>query len=289
MDIYGIGCKPIYPVLSSSYLSCNICACVWVRVCACVWGQTWLREEDTWCDRLGTESGRKAEENVFPQRDCVQKPENCNLRYEYITQLLVIGRVNVMQQRLLAPRSLADCDWGGASFSADTKKKKKTLTFGVTMRVSRLGFALTGALRLLLRSPCCWLLLPLGEGPRGRPLGLVLFLAFWLLLKASVRPEEKCSNLIWKHKHRKCCALWLFSWSLMRKVRVWWTSLHSPWLISSLALRISSNTGSLQVMFVRGGACAPVECVFCVFDRRACVRLSWRGHWMGSLRDEGAR
>lgn len=125
MDIYGIGCKPIYPVLSSSYLSCNICACVWVRVCACVWGQTWLREEDTWCDRLGTESGRKAEENVFPQRDCVQKPENCNLRYEYITQLLVIGRVNVMQQRLLAPRSLADCDWGGASFSADTKKKKK--------------------------------------------------------------------------------------------------------------------------------------------------------------------
>lgn len=92
---------------------------------------------------------------MFPQRDCIQKPENCNLRYEYITQLVVIDGVNVMQQRLLALTATEEALLAQL-IQKNKQQQKKHLTFGVTMRVCRCGFAQTGAsLRLLLRSPCC--------------------------------------------------------------------------------------------------------------------------------------
>lgn len=44
---------------------------------------------------LARETGGGTEENVFPQRDCIQSPENCNLRYEFITRLLLNRLVSV--------------------------------------------------------------------------------------------------------------------------------------------------------------------------------------------------
>ncbi len=64
---------------SYSYPPCNICVCVCVCVCVRerererVMASMSLRGgEDTSCVRLGTGSGRKTEENVFLQRDCIQ-------------------------------------------------------------------------------------------------------------------------------------------------------------------------------------------------------------------------
>lgn len=125
--------------------------CMNVCVCVCEAFRD-LRVSD-----LARKSGRKTQENVFPQRDCIQKPENCNLRYEFITWLSHQqqqnagrgreGGHNVVQQRPLAT------SWQLGIFGAVFFFFFFTL--GVTKkRCLWCGVGVVDVLRLRLRSPC---------------------------------------------------------------------------------------------------------------------------------------
>lgn len=60
--------------------------------------------EDTSCVRLGTGSRRKAEENVFLQRDCIQSLKTVISDMNSLHGLSSVTQANVMQQRRLASR-----------------------------------------------------------------------------------------------------------------------------------------------------------------------------------------
>lgn len=171
--------------------------------------------EDTWCVRLGTGSGRETEENVFLQRDCIQSLKTVIWDMNSLHGLSSIRPVSVMQQRRLASRSalvrlaLTECrrpptpppppTITNTNTSILLPPSSRVLTFGVTTR-GCCGFAVAEVLRLLRRSPCgeCWLWVPRREGPCRQPPWPFRLPSSCFLLTASVTPEEKCSNLIWK-------------------------------------------------------------------------------------------
>lgn len=176
---------------------------MWPWVCARLKASMSLRGgEDTSCVRLGTGSGRKTEENVFLQRDCIQSLKTVIWDMNSLHGLSSLTGPTVMQQRrLVSHGALSKTLWHchpptPPQWSPSTAA---VLTFGVT-KCGCCKLAVAEVLRLLLRSPCDerWVSLPWCEGPCRHPPWPVRLLAFWFLLTASVKPEEKCSNLVWK-------------------------------------------------------------------------------------------
>lgn len=148
----------------------------------CGWGMgRGLRVSD-----LARESRRKTEENVLPQRDCIQSLKTA-----------------IWDMNSLHGFSSADEGGGGerdATAPPSVARRLRVLLPCSQSPAAALTLGVAQVLRLLLRSPCdeCWLSLPWGEGPCRYPPRLVRLLAFWFLLRASMKPEEKCWNLIWK-------------------------------------------------------------------------------------------
>lgn len=98
----------LYCIMSHSYS--RVCqsvmvitsVCVWPWVCARLKASMSLRGgEDTSCVRLGTGSGRKTEENVFLQRDCIQSLKTVIWDMNSLHGLSSLTGPTVMQQRRL--------------------------------------------------------------------------------------------------------------------------------------------------------------------------------------------